>query len=228
MTATTTALAARVVRDWESEQRTALNTVGTPSLTVARGLMVTLTRMDVPALREWAWLTGTWEGYYRGDLRGYTVADLDGQELGVILVRGTIVHAEWLNPATGDHEFAGQVRRLNIAANYIVDRHDGVARAAGRPRPYIHERDALEAFLAPMVAAAQKAAEPIPYGTRVVYNGSLADHRGDVFIVQPHDHVDEAWESDCDCDHRSRVTLVRESGGVCLLHVGRNSFAPAA
>lgn len=231
MLATTTArIATDVIRVWEDEQKRALREIGRPSCTTARGLVVTLTRMDIPALREWEWITGDleWQARTFGDLRGYTVHDLDGAELGIILQRGRVTHAEWLNPATGEHEFTGEVRTLRIAANYIVDQHDGIARQAGQARPRVADDDALEQFLAPQITAAQKAAEPLPTGGWVVYTGTLAQHQGEEFILQPHHHMYEITDrdDDCACDPRNRYTLVAEGGDMALLHVSRSHFTP--
>ncbi|HEY5834913.1 hypothetical protein [Streptomyces sp.] len=221
---------ARLVREWEREQRQALNH-GRPSLTVARGCAVTLTRMDLDALREWAWITDGWEGRTNGDLRGYTVTGTDGEEIGVVLQRGHLAHGEWLNPTTGEHEFAGEARTLQIAVNYVMDRHDHLARTSGAPARVQDDELVLEQLVAEWMAAWMPATpEPVAYGTPVVYNGSLTAHRGAVFIIQSHHHMYEItdYDDDCWCDPRTHFTLVGEDGHGCLAHVRREHFTPAA
>jgi hypothetical protein len=73
-------------------------------------------------------------------------------------------------------------------------------------------------------------AKPVAYGTEVVYQGHLADHHGEVFIVQPHNHMYDITDldDDCWCDTGTRFTLVSQSGMRCLVHVDRSHFTPAA
>jgi hypothetical protein len=222
------AIAARLVSEWEKEQCQARKS-GQPSLLVARGTAVVLTPMSFADLRDWAWITEEWAGRASGDLRGYALTSAEGADLGVILQRGRLVHAEWLNPS-GEHEFAGQVRTLQIAANYIMDGHDALARVAGAA-PRVQDDELVRSQLVAAWVESSRPAEPelIAVGTKVVYSGSLADHHRETFILRPHDHMYEvASADDCDCDPHEHYTLVSEGSHRALLHVHRSHFGPAA